>query len=62
METAIIKRVLNIEEAAATLGLCPNKIRQMLRSGELKSVRAGDRWLIPTWAIDDFLNKAKCGA
>lgn len=56
----IEKRALNISEAAATLGLCPNKIRGMLKRGELKGVRAGDRWLVPSWAIDEFLGKTKC--
>jgi len=34
----------------------------LLYKGELKGVKASSRWLIPAWAIDEFLGNPKQGA
>ena len=51
------KTVVSPSEGMQILGLSRNSFMKLLHSGQLKSVRAGRRWLIPLSAIDDFLNK-----
>lgn len=50
------KRALSVSESAQTLGLCERIIRELVRAGRIRAVKAGDRILIPSTAIDDFLN------
>lgn len=38
------------------LGLSKNTVNALLRSGRLRSVRVGRRYLIPREAISEFLN------
>lgn len=49
------KAVLSPDEAREILGLSRNSFMNLLYSGELKGVKAGRRWLIPSQAIDCFL-------
>ncbi len=43
-------------EAASVLGLGRNRIFELLRSGELRSVKYGRTRLIPRTAIEEFLS------
>ncbi|MGA7872943.1 MAG: helix-turn-helix domain-containing protein [Candidatus Binatus sp.] len=48
-------------ESAAALGLSPGKIRLMLQSGELRSVHAGRRRLVPRQELEKFLSVSNEG-
>lgn len=44
------------EEVALILGIGRNNIYEVIRSGQLRSIRVGRKILIPLSAIDEFLN------
>jgi excisionase family DNA binding protein len=50
------------EEVAQLLGLGRTTVFELLRSGELESVKAGRARLVPADAIDRYLSKASAGA
>lgn len=41
------------------LCLSKNSVNTLLRSGQLRSVRYGRKWLIPRSALEEFLNGAR---
>jgi excisionase family DNA binding protein len=43
-------------EAALLLGVCRDTVYVLLRSGQLRSIKAGRARLIPLSAIDDYLS------
>lgn len=43
-------------EAAELLGICRDTVYVLLRSGRLRSIKAGRARLIPLAAIDEFLS------
>lgn len=43
-------------EAAALLGVCRDTVYVLMRSGQLRSIKAGRARLIPLAAIDEFLS------
>jgi excisionase family DNA binding protein len=47
------------KQAAKVLGVGRDKAYELLRSGELRSVRVTRRWLIPREAITEFLARGK---
>lgn len=47
--------VFNLKEAASYLGISVPTLAVLLRSGEIPYRRAGQRWLIPKSALDDWL-------
>jgi len=49
------KRTLTVEEAAAQLGLGRTVCFGLVASGALRSLKVGRRRLIPTDAVDEFL-------
>ena len=56
------KLTYSVEETAERLGIAPNTVRRMLKKGQLPSIKAGDRWLIPVAALTKLLETAgaKC--
>lgn len=52
------RKVLTPEEGRAILGLSRNTFMELLYSGQIRAVKAGKRWLVPTDAIDEFLDRA----
>ena len=44
-------------EAARLLGIGKTKARELLRSGQLASVRIGRRLLVPRRALEDFVSR-----
>ena len=44
--------VVSPREAAAILGTDPKNIRRMIRSGRLRALRDGGRWVIPRGSLD----------
>ena len=50
------KKVFNISEVCVILGLSRNSVDKLIKAEQLKAIKAGERrWLIPNWAIDEFL-------
>ena len=48
-------RAVSVEKAAKSLGLGRTLTWQLVKAGKLRTVRAGNRVLVPLAAIDDFL-------
>lgn len=57
LKTAITESrvVVSVEQAAQQLGLGRSKTWELVRTGELRSVRAGRRVLVPVSALESFL-------
>ena len=49
-------------EAARLLGVCRDTVYVLIRSGQLRSIKAGRARLIPITAIDEFLSPPHAGA
>ena len=45
---------LTVEEAAAHLGLSEERVRQLIRTKEIKATKIGG-WLIPPEDLDEFI-------
>lgn len=55
--------LLTVEQAAEQLGgVSRSTLYQLLRSGELASVKIGRRRLIPTEAIADYVHDLRVGS
>jgi excisionase family DNA binding protein len=52
---------VHVAEAAELLGLGRNSTYDLLRSGRLRSVRVGRRFVIPRSEIDAFLEREALG-
>ena len=46
------RKFYSVHQTAEVLGLSVNKIRSMVKSGELRHLRSGKAIRIPGWAID----------
>lgn len=53
---AVAPKSVRPAEAAALLGVCRDTVYILMRSGRLRSIKAGRARLIPLAAIDDFLS------
>jgi hypothetical protein len=51
----------DISTTAKMLGTTTFAVRTLCRSGELKFVHIGHRWLVSTSAMQDFIRKAEQG-
>jgi excisionase family DNA binding protein len=49
------KRLLNVKEVAQAMDLSERTVGKLIRQGLLKSVLVGDRRLISTRALDEFI-------
>ena len=56
MTTQDGRKAVSVEQAALFLGVGRSLAWQLVRDGKLRSVRAGQRVLVPLSAIDDFLS------
>lgn len=50
-----VRRALSVEQAALDLGIGRSLAYELVRAGKLRSVRAGQRILIPVSALEEFL-------
>ena len=48
-----------VDEISQMTGLSTQKVRRMIKAGELPSIRAGKRILVPRAALELFLNSYK---
>jgi excisionase family DNA binding protein len=57
MSVEIVKQrqiLLTVEEAAKALAVSRTMIFQLIRTGQLITVRIGRLRRVPTWAVEDF--------
>jgi|GEM_PF-1384824 len=47
--------VNTIKETCKVLKLGRNTLMDLINSGQLKAIKAGVKWLIPGWAIEEFI-------
>ena len=47
------------KELPGILNISRNTVLKLIKNGQIKTVRAGRRIIIPSWAIEEFLSKAK---
>lgn len=56
------RRVFNVAEAAAVLGMSRSKLYQFIASGELRTIHIGRLCRIPVQAIDEFVERRTSAA
>ena len=49
-----MKQIVTVAVAAGELGVHAETVRRLLKSGELRGVKAGRDWLIPRTGLDTF--------
>jgi excisionase family DNA binding protein len=54
-----IKLAFFVNDVAQLTGLSAQKIRRMIKAGELQSIRAGKRILVPRAALEQFISGDK---
>jgi len=57
MEPAVVRKALSVEMAAQMLGISRSMGFKLIRRGELRSVKAGTRTLVPVAALDEFIEQ-----
>ena len=57
MEPGVVRKALSVEMAAEMLGISRSMVHKLIRRGELRSVKAGTRRLVPVAAVDEFIEK-----
>lgn len=57
MEPGVILKALSVEKAAQMLGISRSMGFKLIRRGELRSVKAGTRRLVPVAAVDEFIEQ-----
>lgn len=55
------KRLLNINDGCEAIGLGRSTLYRLIRTGQIETVKVGSRRLIPTEAIDQFIDSLKAG-
>lgn len=55
-------RLLNDRQAAARLGIGRTKLRELLSTGQLRSVRIGRRVLVPVGEVEAYVQRLLEGA
>jgi excisionase family DNA binding protein len=58
METSVVRKALSVEMAAQMLGISRSMGFKLIKRGELRSVKAGTRTLIPVDAVDEFIERS----
>lgn len=51
-----VRRAISVDEAAIQLGIGRSLAYELIREGRLRSVRAGNRILVPISALEEFLS------
>jgi excisionase family DNA binding protein len=45
-----------VDEAAEALRLSRSQLYELMRSGRLRTVKCGRRWLVPVSALDEYVS------
>lgn len=51
----VLPEILSVQEAAAYLHCHPEKVKRMLRNGELPGIKFGHSWLVPAKQLSEAL-------
>ena len=57
MEPGYVRKALSVEMAAKMLGISRSMGFKLIRRGELRSIKAGTRTLVPVAAVDEFIEQ-----
>ena len=57
MESGVVRKALSVEMAAEMLGISRSMGFKLIRRGELRSIKAGTRTLVPVAAVDEFIEQ-----
>jgi excisionase family DNA binding protein len=57
MESAVVRKALSVQMVAEMLGISRSMVFKLIRRGELRSVKAGTRTLVPVAAVDEFIEQ-----
>jgi excisionase family DNA binding protein len=49
--------LLTPRRAAEVAGIGRDSLYELVRTGEIKSIRVGRRWLVPVWAIERWIKE-----
>ncbi|MDD5702924.1 MAG: helix-turn-helix domain-containing protein [Dehalococcoidales bacterium] len=55
-------KVYTILEFSKAMKVSQSKVYLMARTGEIKSIKLGDRVLIPAWVVDELVGKIGAGS
>jgi excisionase family DNA binding protein len=51
------RKAFTVKEFRQQFDLCKNLAYKLIETGQVKSIRAGRKILIPAWAVEEFLKK-----
>ena len=57
MEPGVVRKALSVEMAAEMLGISRSMGFKLIRRGELRSIKAGTRTLVPAAAVDEIIKQ-----
>ena len=57
MESGVVRKALSVKLAAEMLGISRSMGFKLIRRGELRSIKAGTRTLVPVAAVDEFIEQ-----
>ena len=57
MESGVVRKALSVGMAAEMLGISRSMGFKLIRRGELRSIKAGTRTLVPVTAVDEFIEQ-----
>ena len=57
MESGVVRKALSVKLAAEMLGISRSMGFKLIRRGELRSIKADTRTLVPMAAVDEFIEQ-----
>ena len=57
MQRAVVRKALSVGMVAEMLGISRSMGFKLIRRGELRSIKAGTRTLVPVAAVDEFIEQ-----
>lgn len=53
--------VLNVEESCKAMKMGKKRMYEMLRQGTIKSIKIGNKYLVPKVFLEDYINEIRQG-
>lgn len=53
--------VLNVEESCKAMKMGKKRMYEMLRKGTIKSIKIGNKYLVPKVFLEDYINEIRQG-